>query len=302
MLEGIRAYIRKLDILTQGLVVCCCHSSNIGINGFSGTPEKFKAFTNSINQRSIVNHTFWLYFPINDGEFIRAAWVRRVKRMDGSGAMPILVIETSLGRTMTFGHHVPARLRHLYDYLPLVKNGDGVITGIFHNGLDPQASKFRSGKISVFGVTCNEKQYRSQALNPEPTPIHLDAPQLPGCNPGLAWYMTKARLEGLCRVRVCRDREELHQSCLGLLLYYEDGHLESLGQVRWDRDLEHEVLAPFRVENVVVGGKNYIKDVRKDAAYTGNFLKESKWQSVPRYGTLIWWFGHMGNRITIYHD
>jgi len=57
------------------------------------------------------------------------------------------------------------------------------------------------------------------------------------------------------------------------------GHLETLGQVRWDHDLEHEVLAPFRVENVVVGGKNYIKDVPEGAAYTGNFLKESRWQA-----------------------
>lgn len=39
----------------------------------------------------------------------------------------------------------PARLKHFYDYLPLVKNGDGAITGIFHNGL-PESLQIQKRK------------------------------------------------------------------------------------------------------------------------------------------------------------
>lgn len=64
---------------------------------------------------------------------------------------------------MKFGNHAPARLKDSYDFLPLMQNGVGAITGIFYDGLDPQARV-----IPVFGVTCNGGQYGTQSLKAEP--------------------------------------------------------------------------------------------------------------------------------------
>lgn len=170
--------------------------------------------------------------------------------------------------------------------------------GIFHDGLDPE-SKY----ISEIGVTCNH-ECRTRFLEPEPTLDRYSPPPIPPRGGPLAtsWYMTKAPLEGLLKVRVCRDQEQLHHPCLGLLLYYKDRQVESLGQVRWDQDLSHEVFAPIHIENSSIDGKNYIKNVQRDAACSGLNLGIGGWQELPQHGTIVWWFGHLGDNIIIYND
>ncbi|KAM5455384.1 hypothetical protein McanCB49686_003861 [Microsporum canis] len=109
-----------------------------------------------------------------------------------------LLIQTTYGRTATFGPHPPAELRELYEFHPLVKENDGVISGIFHNGLDPECEQ-----ISEFGVTCN-KNHRVRATMPQPPIEKYDAPSIPsrGGSPAMTWYLTKAPLEGLLRNRL----------------------------------------------------------------------------------------------------
>jgi hypothetical protein len=109
--------------------------------------------------------------------------------------------------------------------------------------------------------------------------------------------MTKAPLQGLSKVRVCRDCSNPHQLCLGLLLYYEDGHIEFLGQIRWDCNLAREALAPICIGSS--DWKQYIKDVREAADCTEDASRGIIWQRLPQSGTIYWWFGCSADVITI---
>ncbi|KAB8272804.1 hypothetical protein BDV30DRAFT_249204 [Aspergillus minisclerotigenes] len=116
-----------------------------------------------------------------------------------------LILRTSLGRTITSGPQFPTHLINYHEYYPLVGDGDGPISGIFHNGLDP-ASNF----ISELGATCMVPPGRG--------------------SPTCTWYLTKASLKDPIKAQVCRDKEH-------------GQHIESLGQVRWDCDLTQKVLS-----------------------------------------------------------
>lgn len=58
-----------LSAEAQGLVVCCYTGGIIGVYGFSGVSKEFNAFVNSTNQRLVTEEKYWLYLPINAGEF-----------------------------------------------------------------------------------------------------------------------------------------------------------------------------------------------------------------------------------------
>lgn len=138
----------------------------------------------------------------------------------------------------------------------------------------------------------------------EPPLNYIDLPPIPpsGGAPAMSWYMTKAPLNGLLKVRVCRDREQLHHPCLGLLLYYKSQRVESLGQIRWDREISQDTFAPIRIENGNINGKNYIRNILGESSRHTSTSITSEWQDLPQLGTVVWWFGHIGNIIRIYND
>jgi hypothetical protein len=114
--------------------------------------------------------------------------------------------------------------------------------------------------------------------------------------------MTKAPRKGLVKVQACRDQEQSHHPCLGLLLFYSDQHIESLGQVRWDHDLTQEIPEPMYVENGTIDGRGYIKDIRSDIHDCELSVETGGWQKLPKYGIIVWWFGQLGDRIVTYND
>ena len=73
--------------------------------------------------------------------------------------------------------------------------------------------------------------------------------------------MTKASLNGLVKVQVCRNQYQSHHPISGLLLFFTDEHVESLRQAHWDYDLSQEILMPMYVEKGTIGGRAYIKDI-----------------------------------------
>ncbi|KAE8143712.1 hypothetical protein BDV38DRAFT_231964 [Aspergillus pseudotamarii] len=285
----------KFDSYTQGLIVCCADARTIGIHGFSGTSTTFKDFVDLIYRKSRKGYIQWIYFPFNRYEYLEAAWVRKSKVHRGPAFYPILVLCTSLGRGITFGPQFPTHLINYYEYYPLVRDGDGAISGICHNGLDP-ASQY----ISEFGVTCSG-QYRIKTPEP-PLDTCFEPPMVPPGrgSPACTWYMTKAPLKGLIKAQVCRDKEQLHSPCIGLLLFYSDQHIESLGQVRWDYDLTQQVLKPTYVEKGVIDGRNYIKDIWSDINHSKFNAETDIWQRLPEDGIIVWWFSKLDDRIITY--
>ncbi|KAE8338391.1 hypothetical protein BDV24DRAFT_176815 [Aspergillus arachidicola] len=303
----------KLGAKVQGLIFCYSQGNTIGIYGFTGISKAYETFRKLMNQRAHNSPAYWFYFPINNGELITAAWIRKMKYSSALAWPPALAvslfrsyskpflltekIKTSLRRDIIFGPQPPSHLNHIYEFQALVQDGDGTISGIVHDGLGPTSTR-----ITEIGVTCNPG-CQVEAPGHEPQFGRYECPEIWGrSTPITTWYMTKASLEGLHKVRVCRDLEKSHRPCIGLLLYYEEGRIESLGQVRWDRDLTHDVLAPMYIEKGNIDGKDYIKGIQRDTACTWPESKVSTWRKIPENGTIVWWFGHLGDKVAIYKD
>lgn len=167
---------------------------------------------------------------------------------------------TIIGWSSTFGPCLSESQQRSHEFYLLVDNETGVISGIFHDGLDP-ASR---GCISEIGVTCNgQRCSKLQDLEPPFALYNMLPFPVPDDPPTLGWYVTKAPLERLLKVQVCRDQAQRHRPCIGLLLHYKTGQVESLGQIRFDRDLSDEVFAPIRIQSANLDGASYIKDVQR---------------------------------------
>jgi len=86
--------------------------------------------------------------------------------------------------------------------------------------LDPWSSC-----ITKIGVTCDPRRSaRETDLDPALDHHGLSPPD----RAGAFWSMTKAPLEGLVEVRICRDKDRSHEPCIGLLLYYENQSVERI--------------------------------------------------------------------------
>jgi hypothetical protein len=207
-------------------------------------------------------------------------------------------LQTSLGRTITFGPQFPTCIIDQYEYLPLIKDSDGPISGVFHDGLDPA-----SNYILEFGVTCSHP-YLGGALDLLPMESRLEPPAVPPGRGSIAttWYMTKASLDGLVKMQVCRDKDQPHQPISGLLLFFSDEHIESLGQFRWDYDLSQEICMPMYVEKGTIGGRDYIKNIQSRIHDPGLDIEAGEWQRLPRSGIVVWWFSLLGDNITTYDE
>lgn len=186
----------------------------------------------------------------------------------------------------------------------LLRSDDGAISELFHNGLDPL-----SPYITEFGVVCDPhrarerpEQIASAEQYPYPTPLVTSDL---GCD---EWYMTKARLEGLVSVQFCQDTTRVHYPCIGLLLHYGDGHVESLGQFRWDLIISDRIPTPIRVEisHDMVRGRfiPYIGAVEKlpPFYYLGGD-QWHEWKIIPGHGVIVWWTNpKMGDQIVLYNS
>ena len=189
-----------------------------------------------------------------------------------------------------------------FEYYSLINKDDGALSGIFHDGLDPGLEC-----ISEVGVTCtgDRQGHLKTQEQPPPSNTNYEPPELPPArgSPTRAWYMTKAPLYGLVRAQVCRDLNQPHRPCLGLHLFYNDHRIEAIGQVCWDRDLTQEILAPMYVQKGTTAcGKYYVKDIQSETYGSRIGVEEEGWQRLPQRGIIVWWFGHIGDRIVTYSD
>jgi hypothetical protein len=115
-------------------------------------------------------------------------------------------------------------------------------------------------------------------------------------------YLTTAPLQNLVRVRVCQDRWRPHRPCTGLLLTYEDGFIEAVGQFRWNKRISDEIDVPIKMQSAKRHRRFgwYIKAIRGAAepSFDECFPKDG-WLDIPSHGTLLWWFGYSGAKTEI---
>ncbi|PLB51523.1 hypothetical protein P170DRAFT_400433 [Aspergillus steynii IBT 23096] len=302
-MNGVLEHV-QFDSELQGLLICCAGGRMLGIHGFSGKSKKFTEFIDSIIPSKYDEVTawihspekYWIYYPFSRNENIFGAWIR--KKKGNAEAHPILVLQSSLGKTITFGPQIPPKESHHYQYHSLVREGDGAVTGIIHDGLEPGYEQ-----ILELGVTCNE-------LHRTPAPVEplmsspLELPQTPSHarGPVPQWYLTSAPLEGVERVQVFRRSGNLSRHCLGLLLSYHDGRVEALGQVRWDQNTTEEGRIRLGVKlGWSPRGIKRVLDIRSGVTDCElvDHSGAGSWSLLPDQGILVWWFGEYGDILTV---
>ncbi|KAI2816799.1 hypothetical protein CBS115989_6570 [Aspergillus niger] len=229
-------------------------------------------------------------------EQIQGAWLRGWTTAPGYRYIDALTLQTSLGRHVTFGAQAPDHYLANRRYHPMLWDVDGPVSGIYHDGMDPGSSY-----VTVCGVTCHSPR---NGQTPILVPIR-DLSEFPGGNRNKLfehWFMTKATLRGLVKVQVCRDRMRSHHPCLGMLMFYDDGHVESSGQIRWDYGLGEDICSPIIVVKGVNDGREYIKDIRSAKDKVESTVHPGDQQVLPAEGILAWWFCEVEDRLAIYDD
>ncbi|GLB12527.1 hypothetical protein AtubIFM57258_010209 [Aspergillus tubingensis] len=298
-LQMAKLHHMKFGSQVKGILVVCDGPVDIvGIHNFSGRNKAFWEFLERVHARRepwMNPSLYWFYFPLNDQENIRGVWARKWERLDSRTNIDGLIVHTSFGRDMTFGAVYPRTFTRDSKYIPMVRHTDGPVSGIIHDGMD-----LRPYSIAVYGVTCH-----SPHNGGAPAWILIRYPigppwARPSDDDRVPWYMTKATLRGVTKVQVCRDRTQSHHPCLGILMFYADGHVEANGQIRWDYGLDEEICSPFVVTIGAVNEKDTIKDIRNAGDPVVATAHQGEWKLLPTQGILAWWFSELGDRLVVY--
>ncbi|KAJ5060964.1 hypothetical protein PSV09DRAFT_2381378 [Bipolaris maydis] len=243
----------ELNDDTQGIIVGCGLEGfmNLETYGHSGKPHNYARTRGKTPERMT-----YICFPLSHGESLL---------LHG-------FVNTSFERTCTFGYYVPREHEHRHRYEPLVIQNAYRITGFCY-----------SNKLSVstlqtkIGVTHEEKP-----IGPLTNPPCQDEYTIP--NHWIPqWYVSSACLSGVTHVRMFVNNKESHKPTMGMLLSYEN-HQESLGQYRFDCDVEdYDLTEPmyFFSGDTQIGP--YIKVIC-------NGEEKPDWTEIPRTAKLVWWF------------
>lgn len=71
-----------------------------------------------------------------------------------------------------------------------------------------------------------------------------------------------------------------------MLLFYDDQHIEALGEIRWEFDMSQEVMAPRYLEMADIDNDRYIKDVLSSTGQNPELDDESSHLvELPESGT-----------------
>ncbi|PWY70741.1 hypothetical protein BO83DRAFT_447567 [Aspergillus eucalypticola CBS 122712] len=292
-LQEAQLHHMKLGPQVEGILVVRTGAYGIfGIHNFSGRNKAFWEFLEQVHARrgpQTNPSLYWFYFPLNDQEDILKVWDRRLGHSDGRTNFDGLIVSASISylisRTDRLGTNI---LREGYDIRS--------VSGIIHDGMD-----LRFQRMTVFGVTCHSP-HDGETRAPVPVRYAIGPPRAHPRDDLVPWYMTKATLRGVTKVQVCRDRTQSHHPCLGILMFYADGHIESNGQIRWDYGLDEEICGPFVVASGAVNEKDTIKDIRNAEDPVVATVHRGEWKPLPSQGILAWWFSELGDRLVVYYE
>ncbi|KAK2766071.1 hypothetical protein FQN54_007586 [Arachnomyces sp. PD_36] len=334
---------------TQGPVARRSYTVNMGIYPFKGISTDYTKFVRKMNANREYD-LYWMYFPLHTGEKIRYFWTRKSHHYYGGESGPVIAVseirtlwtvpilrtkhnnpqpqqlETTRNRTITFGTYAPAHFLPNLDFKLILKDGDGDLSGIIHDGYDPNNEYMTDIGIAT---TRHVHPKLTDILNPLPEnglqtalqphsqrdrdrvptldtyaapSVHLRASAAQGAT---FWHLTKAPLPNLHHIQSCRDTSQPHKPYIGMLLTYTDNSQECLGQFRWDMEISNKIEVPVWVRVGTLGHNwealshprfsenRYIRNVRWGKG------EGEGWNEIPSKGTLLWWFGEFGDSIEV---
>ncbi|KLO94448.1 uncharacterized protein LW93_8870 [Fusarium fujikuroi] len=220
---------------------------------------------------------FFMHMPLDDGEY-----VTQICRRHGLGAgnrpSACLVFTTNKGRDTLFGTSGPPESCLALDRM--VTPAESGTTIWFNDSSSVQSKSLRY-------LACDVTEPASQ--RPFPASLVPNAPCF-WTTSTEPWFVSSCSMEGLVAMTLCRDTALFYRPIIGILVEYENGHRECLGQYRFDR-----TLAKLRLDHATdlyIGSLRTIRSYLYVAEITTSPPYESgisSWMRVSRHGRLEWW-------------
>ncbi|KAG7421587.1 hypothetical protein Forpe1208_v000122 [Fusarium oxysporum f. sp. rapae] len=220
---------------------------------------------------------FFIHMPLDDGEFVTEI-CRRYALAAGNRISACLVFVTNKGRSTLFGTSGPPESCLVLDkILTPAPNG----TQIWFNdstSVHPKSLRY----LAFDGLMPPVQRPFPPSLIPNPPYFWTQNTE--------SWFVSSCSMEGIVDMTLCRDTAFDHRPITGILLQYENGHRECLGQFQFDKALK-----TVRVEHTMdlyIGSLRttcsylYIADIATSPLHDFGGLA---WMRVSRHGTLEWW-------------
>ncbi|CAM1509461.1 Fc.00g032000.m01.CDS01 [Cosmosporella sp. VM-42] len=240
---------------------------------------------------------FWMYMPINQGEYITEIG-RQTSRLILDTQVIGITLSTSRGRTVLFGLY-----GHENTSFERIAALPREPCRVYFNDLDDIPGK-RSSSFFAF----DKGTARPTMVKPG-LPTSPDVPELPRSistppytQSNEIWLHTPCSMLDVVEVHPCIDHTCVYRPVMGLLLYYADGHGESIGQFRLDWAVEPITIT--KLEKLYFYGKR----TKKSWGYMAHVTTEppggraqGRWLDVGQAGTLEWWFSSR-HSVLFYND
>ncbi|CCT69648.1 uncharacterized protein FFB20_10513 [Fusarium fujikuroi] len=220
---------------------------------------------------------FFMHMPLDDGEY-----VTQICRRHGLGAgnrpSACFVFTTNKGRDTLFGTSGPPESCLALERM--VTPAESGTTIWFNDSSSVQSKSLRY-------LACDVTEPASQ--RPFPASLVPNAPCF-WTTSTEPWFVSSCSMEGLVAMTLCRDTALFYRPIIGILVEYENGHRECLGQYRFDR-----TLAKLRLDHATdlyIGSLRTIRSYLYVAEITTSPPYESgisSWMRVSRHGRLEWW-------------
>lgn len=175
-----------------------------------------------------------LYFPLWPEEWIAYAWLRIVNSPSPAFAAPALIvsfyqptyvvtdticqIQTTRGRTHTFGPYIRPSLVASNGYKWILLGQEGYVAGFYYENVTSGTTIMRLGVIGD-GTPARAAPLLPQYHN-------CDCPSPPIGTPNAGLFLSVAVLSSLERVDICH----VGKRCIGMLIRYLDSRTVVLGQ------------------------------------------------------------------------
>ncbi|KAI2631848.1 hypothetical protein GGR54DRAFT_2487 [Hypoxylon sp. NC1633] len=227
---------------------------------------------------------FWLYMPLDHGEFLEDIWARRNRLPPGDG----LVFRTNRGRIMTAGPYLhPGPLKYSWEHLQTLEN-------------TPSRLFFQ---YSASGISSLGLETSPPISLKNPVGLRPFSPP-PKCLTLRSFFFSRASLEDVVEVTPCCMEAAGISAIIGLLFRYADGHRWSVGEVRFD--LLQDGIRVNNSEAMTLGfatprGYPYVTSFRHSNVDRGQsdrsqlVLLDIHWT-----GYLEWWFSRQ--QCKVYHN
>ncbi|KAI1459459.1 hypothetical protein F4805DRAFT_455620 [Annulohypoxylon moriforme] len=227
----------------------------------------------------------WIYMPVDKGEIVTeiCRYIRNTPVYPGRFG---LTFTTNRERTGVFG-----------SYFTLMENTDFQRV----HAPPPQPSKifFDQGNV-ITAMGFQDAKFPEKREIPQSAKPKTNFDMSP-----LDWYYSSCRMEGVTRIIPCHKKDANPEQLVGMLLEYDDGHKERMGEWRFDwagepmRILDRE--GYLRVKHVDCGhGNHQVLNIQQCEVWDLELVSSEtapidrnyydKYIDMPWYGTLEWWF------------